>query len=52
MVYLVVPGQTQPAGPFTVAACVGNKQYKIKRIDNGQEHPTTVAEDKLVVRAT
>lgn len=52
VVYLVIPGQSQPAGPYTVAAIMGSRQYKIKRVDNGQQHPTTVAEDRLVVRAT
>ncbi|CAD6573860.1 MAG: hypothetical protein ASARMPREDX12_006297 [Alectoria sarmentosa] len=52
VVYLVVPGRNQPAGPFAVSASMGNKQYKIKRVDNGEEHPTTVTEDKLVVLAT
>ncbi len=52
VVYLVVPGQSQPAGPYTVSASMGDKQYKIKRVDNGQEHPTTVTEERLVVRAT
>ena len=51
VVYLVIPGQTQPAGPFAISASMGNKQYKIKRVDNGQEHPTTVNEDQLVVPA-
>ncbi|KAL8698676.1 MAG: hypothetical protein Q9224_001745 [Gallowayella concinna] len=49
LVYLEMPGQAQPAGPYQVSACVGNKQYKIKRVDNGQEHPTIVNEDRLVV---
>ncbi len=52
LVYLVISGQAQPAGPYMVSACMGNKQYKIKRVDNGQEHPTTVNEDRLVVPAT
>ncbi len=52
VVFLVVPRQSQPAGPFVVSASIGNGQYKIKRADNGQEHPSTVKEDQLVVPAT
>ncbi|KAI4204083.1 MAG: hypothetical protein LQ350_001476 [Teloschistes chrysophthalmus] len=50
VVYLVIPGQAQPAGPFMVSAYMGSKRYKIKRVDNGQEHGTAVDEDKLVSR--
>ena len=51
-VYLVVPGQAQPAGPYQVVAVLSNSQYKLKRRDNGQEHPNPVKEQDLVVPAS
>ena len=52
IVYLIIPGQNQPAGPFVVSASLDNKRYRIRRQDNGQEHPTTVTEERMVVPAT
>ncbi|KAL9063345.1 MAG: hypothetical protein Q9161_009519 [Pseudevernia consocians] len=47
-VYLLVAGQSQPTGPFQVAAILPNHYYKLKRKDNGQEHPHSVKEGDLV----
>lgn len=52
IVYLDIPGQTLPAGPFMISASLGDKLYKIKRVDTGEEHPTSVAENRLKVPAT
>ena len=49
-VYLVVPGRSQPAGPYLVKAILENKRYKLKREDNGQELRDSVEEDDLVVQ--
>lgn len=48
-VYLVVAGQPQPAGPYQVIAILANQCYKLKRKDNGQEHPQLVKEEDLAV---
>ncbi|KAF2229904.1 hypothetical protein EV356DRAFT_536839 [Viridothelium virens] len=51
VVYLVVPGQAQPSGPFLVTAVEENDKYRIRRQDNGQAHPGSVPQASLVVPA-
>lgn len=48
----MVAGQSQPTGPFQVATILPNQYYKLKRKDNGQEHPHAVKESDLVVRVS
>jgi len=48
-VYVMVAGQAQPAGPYLVIAILDNRQYRLKRADNGQELVQSVAEDDLCV---
>ena len=50
-IYRLVVGQTAPAGPYIVMAVLENKRYKLKRKDNGQEHPQLVEEKDLVIPA-
>ena len=53
VVYLVVPGQTQPAGPYVINKIEENATYRISRQDNPQEHhQQPVKEDQLVVRVS
>lgn len=49
VVYLVVPGQTQPAGPYVISKIEENALYRIRRQDNSQEHHQAVREDQLLV---
>jgi len=48
-VYLIVPGQGEPDGPFVVASIEANNMYRLRRVDNGQEHSQSVTENSLVV---
>ena len=48
-VYLMVAGQSQPAGPYLIIAILANRQYKLKQKNNGQEHSQPVKEDDLVL---
>lgn len=50
-VYRIVPDQAAPAGPYIVTAILDNRQYKIKRKDNGQEHSQPVEETDIVIPA-
>lgn len=49
IVYLLVPGESQPAGPFVVIASLENGQYQLKNMATGVQHPVTVSEAQLVV---
>lgn len=48
-VYRIVPDQAAPAGPYIVTAILDNRQYKIKRKDNGIEHSQPVEETDIVI---
>ncbi|KAI1495538.1 hypothetical protein F5X99DRAFT_403213 [Biscogniauxia marginata] len=50
VVYLIVSGQSQPAGPFEVESVNVDGYYRIKRMDNGQLHNDPVDESRLVIR--
>ena len=49
VVYLVVPGQSRPAGPFVVIASLDNQQYRLKDRTTGVERQGTFHETQLVV---
>jgi hypothetical protein len=49
VVYLRVPGQLQPTGPFIVTAITDSDRYKLKRKDNGEPYPFEVEEHSLCV---
>ncbi|KAK8122860.1 hypothetical protein PG984_011530 [Apiospora sp. TS-2023a] len=50
VVYLAVPGRTQPAGPYVVVRSSADRLYTIKRQDNDQVHGEAVQESRLLVR--
>lgn len=51
IVYLVIQGQNQPAGPFIVVNSLDDKRYRLKDQTTGVEHPVLVFENQLVVPA-
>ncbi|KAF2112295.1 hypothetical protein BDV96DRAFT_580473 [Lophiotrema nucula] len=51
-VYLVIPSQTQPAGPYEVTQTLEGKMYRIKNKSNGQQYSSMVRESDLVYKVT
>ncbi|KAL6159535.1 hypothetical protein ACJQWK_05968 [Exserohilum turcicum] len=49
-VFLLIPGQAQPAGPYEVMQSLDGKLYRIKTKDTGQEHGSLVRESDLVYK--
>ncbi|KAM7218394.1 hypothetical protein V8F06_006158 [Rhypophila decipiens] len=50
VVYLVVPGQSQPLGPYQIVSSdFASSTYVIKRVDNGVTYPASVLESSLRV---
>ena len=49
-VYLIVPGQTQPAGPYEVMQTLEGALYRIKNKATGQEYGFHVRESDLVYK--
>ncbi|KAF5724180.1 hypothetical protein FMUND_1082 [Fusarium mundagurra] len=50
IVYVAVPGQAQPAGPYIIISTnFENRTYGLKRQDTGQVYSTAVAEVDLRV---
>jgi hypothetical protein len=50
-VYISVPGQAQPAGPYLITKVLDDNKYKVKRKDTGVELPQPVRESELLVRS-
>ncbi|OTA84865.1 hypothetical protein M434DRAFT_36270 [Hypoxylon sp. CO27-5] len=44
--------QSQPEGPYVVVSVSADRYYTIKRRDNGQQYPDSVAESRLLVRTS
>lgn len=51
VVYVAVPGQQVPSGPYTIVSVTANCQYTLKRQDNHQLHPYLIPESDLRVLA-
>lgn len=49
VVYLRIPGQAQPAGPYIVSAILENGRYKLKSSPTSQELSQEVSEEQLLV---
>ncbi|USP80433.1 uncharacterized protein yc1106_07707 [Curvularia clavata] len=49
-VFLLIPGQAQPAGPYEVMQSLEGKRYRIKAKGTGQEHHSLVRESDLVYK--
>ncbi|MCJ1378595.1 hypothetical protein MMC17_001694 [Xylographa soralifera] len=49
-VYLIVTGQSQPAGPYLITAILANRRYNLKRKDTSEAVTQSVSENDLVVR--
>ena len=50
-VYISVPGQAQPAGPYLITKVLDDNKYKVKRKDTDVELPQPVRESELLVRS-
>ncbi|KAF2492984.1 hypothetical protein BU16DRAFT_564283 [Lophium mytilinum] len=51
VVYLMIVGQPQPAGPYVIVSVTADGLYVIKRRDNNEQYPEYITEDRLVVPA-
>jgi hypothetical protein len=51
VVYIAIPGQAQPAGPYVITRILDNNQYRVKRQDTGAELAQPVRESELMIRS-